>query len=184
MKYFKYYVRFLDWECKLLFDTFSYHFIGTCAFVFFFRWLYSLYLRFQTTHSRWNAQRPDVKLGDDALSSFFPRKKKPCLRSGLPDLRYYLTLCNIKTTSSQRQRHTRSSSSLATWFRCKADSKPCENTKQQNTTTTRLFHLLDQLSIYIFIFLNMSDYPFFPPLPPPTNIFLLMCYLWCSMFYQ
>lgn len=136
----------------------------------------------QTTHSRWNAQRPDVKLGDDALSSFFPRKKKPCLRFGMPDLRYYLTLCNIKTTPSQRQRHTRSSSSVATWFRFKADSKPCENTKQQNTTTTRLFHLLDQLSIYIFIFLNMSDYFFLSP--PPTTIFLLMCYLWCSMFYQ
>lgn len=138
----------------------------------------------QTTHSRWNAQRPDVKLGG-ALSSFFPRKKKPCLRSGMPDLRYYLTLCNIKTTPSQRQRHTRSPSSVATWYRFKADSKPCENTKQQITTTTGLFHLLDQLSIYIFILLNMSDYLFFFFFfPPPTSIFLFMCYLWCLMFYK
>lgn len=132
----------------------------------------------QTTHSRWNAQRPDVKLGG-ALSSFFPRKKKPCLRSGMPDLRYYLTLCNIKTTPSQRQRHTRSPSSVATWYRFKADSKPCENTKQQITTTTGLFHLLDQLSIYIFILLNMSDYLFFFSLLPPASFYLCVIYDVC-----
>lgn len=104
----------------------------------------------------------------------------------MPDLLiHYLTLCNINT-------NTPSSSSVATWFQLKAESKPCKKSKAplqpgcwNNCPFISLvswihlspFSLVPPPSFYFFVLFMILDVLWMDPvdffLPPPPRVALL-----------